>query len=424
MKRVLVISFHYPPLGGLRSLGLKKYAPKFGWEVAILTRSPREHIDPQNGVFRTFYVESTYEYWSNRFGLDPSRGFSEQLNLGSHKMGRKSILERILYTFDGVVSYPDPYKRWFDPALKLGRQILQNDKFDAILSTSKPEICHLVARKLKEEFDLPWIGDFRDLWTQNHYYPYHPIRRLVESKLERDTLSSADAITTVSEPLANSLRSFHKSKDIYAIPTGYDPEELQTANQNLTDEFTITYTGTLYGGRRNPYPLFMAIRQLISEGILNPDKIKIRFFGMKDAWLKRMVNEYGLNKIAEINDRVPRQNALEKQRESQILLLLLNNDRRESGVYTGKVFEYLAARRPILAVGGPQTSVLKDLLYKTKAGYYLTTITEIQNVLKLWYLEYMANGKVSYKGIDSEIKKFSQIEMARNFCKVLDNITQ
>jgi glycosyltransferase involved in cell wall biosynthesis len=227
-------------------------------------------------------------------------------------------------------------------------------------------------------YKIPWIADLRDLWTQNHYYQYTRIRKFVERRLELKTLHEADAIVTVSQPLAETLCKLHKNENIYSIPNGFDPEEVNsTPNVNFTKDFSITYTGQLYQGKRDPSKLFEALHSLLSEGKMNPNDIEVKYYGPKEDWLENDVECYGLQGIVNWYGVIPRNTALEKQRESQVLLLLLWDHPEDMGVYTGKIFEYLAAQRPILAIGGSK-GVVKELLDDTNAGVYVTSIKGVK----------------------------------------------
>ena len=221
---------------------------------------------------------------------------------------------------------------------------------------------------------------------------------------------------TVSEPLAKDIGSLHHETPVLAIPNGFDPDDVGSAP--LTKEFTITYTGQLYQGKRDPEPLFQATRELIAEGVIDPTAIEVRFLGPREYWLDQEIKKYHLEEMIKEYGMVPRKVVLTKQRESQILLLLNWNDTRERGVYTGKVFEYLAARRPILAIGGP-TGVVSELLEETGAGVHASGLESIKEALARWHKEYEATGQVSYQGLNEKIAKYSHREMARKFAEVL-----
>lgn len=420
-KKVLLITYYFPPRQGVASLrlgGLAKYLPEFGWIPTILTTVLPSAPDPRFRVVQTLYPGDVSRIMKKKLGLQPEKGFQEQVGVPTViRESKRSFTSRMLTLIRGLYAYPDEQKLWYPFAVEAGSRLLNEEKFDVILSSSYPVTAHLIAHELKQRYQLPWIADFRDLWTQNHYYPYGAIRRFIERKLELRTLSTADALVTVSSPLAKQLAILHKEKPVFAIPNGFDPDEVRSSH--LTKKFTITYTGQLYEGKRDPLPLFHAIHELISEGVLNPQKIEVNFFCPTQYWLEKEVTHYGLGRVVHIHGIVPRMTVLDHQRASQILLLLNWNNPREEGVYTGKLFEYLAAQRPILAVGGPG-GVVKELLERTKAGVHVSTVKEVKEVLAAWYQEYEATGQVSYHGIPEEVKKYNHLEMARKFAEVMD----
>lgn len=424
MKKVLIISYFFPPstaVGGLRIQGLAKYLSEFDWEPIILTTTLPGNPDAQFRVIQTPYYD-VIGSWKKRFGLEPEKGIKKQFGIPAHK-NKKSLIDCILQPLSEVIAYPDANKGWYNYAVETGSEILKNETIDAIISSSSPPTCHLIAKELKLIFKIPWVADFRDLWTQNHYYQYSSIRRFIERRLEIKTLSEADALVTVSKNLAETLGTLHKGKQIYTILNGFDLQEINTSHIDLTTKFTIAYTGSLYQGKRDPSKLFKALQDLISEGKVDPNDIEVRFYGPKEDWiwkeiegcrLQSIVNEYGV---------APRGIALEKQKESQVLLLLLWDHPEEIGVYTGKIFEYLAAQRPILAMGGPE-GVVKELLDDTNAGVYATSIDDVKEALDGFYSEYKLKGNVEYKGERVKIDKYSQKEMARKFAEVLDTLTR
>ena len=281
--------------------------------------------------------------------------------------------------------------------------------------------CHLISQALKRKHEVLWVADLRDLWTQNHYYAYNNVRKWFERRLEIKTLNEADALVTVSEPLAKDLGSLHHETPVFAIPNGFDADEVRTAP--LTKEFTITYTGQLYQGKRDPELLLKALHEMIVEGEIEPNTLKVRFFGPPQYWLDQAIKKYHLEGIVEQLGMVNREIALVKQRESQILLLLNWNDPRERGVYTGKVFEYLAARRPILAIGGP-TGAVSELLEETGAGVHVKDVVELKESLRNCYKEYQATGQVCYHGKEERVTRYSHREMARKFAAIMSKIVK
>jgi hypothetical protein len=428
MNKVLIITYHFPPrptVAGLRPLGLARYLPEFGWEAVILTAALPGRPDPQFEVVETPRRDSSAIGWGRRlFQLDPDQTLMAQIAQLKSRLkirSEKSPLDLLLTAIGEVTAYPDPQKGWRRFAIKTGENILQQQEIKALISTSPPVTTHIIAKRLKDEFKVPWVADFRDLWTQNYYYPYSPLRRMIEKRLELDTLSAADALVTVSQPAADDLRSLHKQKPVHSIPNGFDPAEVNTTPPNLTDKFTITYTGTLYPGKQSPEPLFSALHDLVTEGSMDAGDIEVRFYGAQAGWIDKQAERYGLTGIVKQFGMVPREIALNKQRESQLLLLLKWNDPKQRGAYSAKIFEYLAARRPILAVGGFH-DVVSELLDETKAGVSGHTAEDIKALLLRLYQEYKSTGVVSYNGDEAETSKYSHREMAQKFAVVLGQL--
>jgi len=241
---------------------------------------------------------------------------------------------------------------------------------------------------------------------------------MFEKRLELKTLLTADALVTVSSPTAEKLGMLHKGKRVYAITHGFDPEKMSDGKANLTSKFTITYTGQIYT-RHDPSKLLAALKNLISEKAIDPNDVDARFYGPENELLAKKIEDYGLSSVVRQFGIVPREISFEKQRESQILLLLKWEDPRERGLISGKVFEYLAARRPILATGGTD-DVVKELLNETNTGIDAKTVEDIKSALRKLYTEYKLRGKISYQGNAEKINKYSYREMAKKFADVLN----
>ena len=424
-KRVLIITYFFPPrqhIASLRPRGLAKYLIEFGWQPVILTVDLPKALDTRFQVVRTPYPGDVSALLKNKLRLNSEKGFQEQIGIPkSIRGGRHSLPGKIIRLIKELFAYPDEQKAWLPYGIKAGCNILKNDDFNAIISTSGPETTHLIAAMLKNKYFLPWVADFRDLWSQNHYYPYSRIRKLLDQSLEIKTIAQADALVTVSKPLAQKLQLLHNKKKIFSISNGFDPDEIKKSS--LTKKFTITYTGQLYQGKMDPAPLFMAIEKMIAEKVVNPLSLFIQFFGPQQYWLDEEINRHNLGGIIKQYGNVDREVALTKQRESQILLLLNWDDPEEMGVYTGKIFEYLAANRPILALGGRSGDVVCELLKETGAGVQAKSVQKIEKVLRAWYMEYLTYGQVCYRGRYEQIARYSHREMAKKFAEVLNAVS-
>jgi glycosyltransferase involved in cell wall biosynthesis len=433
MKRVLIIAnlFHASP----RVPGISSYLPEFGWESTIITPSlktdPKKLLAFPNNfkgkirIIETSYSGDVFSFWRKIlifFGFKKGKSILGQVKAITVVRKQVSFIDRIFRFYVALFAYPDEEKNWKHIALKSAENILSQEKFDLVVSSSSPVTCHIIAKKIKEKYKIPWVADLRDLWTQNHSYSYPFWRKIIEKKLERKTLALADALVTVSLPLAEKLKKFHQKKEVYVVSNGFFPEELNFPPKPLKNKFLITYAGAIYSGKQDPKNIFIALKELISEGIISADDVEVRFYCGALPWLEKEIEDYNLEKIIRIYEKTGRSEINEKQRESQILLLIYWSDKNEKGWQSLKIFGYLASRRPILAIDIPGKDVVCEVIKKTESGSCCMDVSEIKATLKKYYSEYKKNGEVSYDGNMNEIKKHSYRQKAKEFASIMNNL--
>ena len=423
MRKVLIISYYFSDLtdvGAVRINGWAKFLPKFGWEPIIITATSKARPPEE---FRLIEVphDNYIAGLKKKFKIDDNKSLQEQLGSKSTKFGNSTIdLFSRLWT--EIFAYPDIFSSWQKPVVKTVSRLLEEEHIDAMVSSSGPPTCNLAAQMIKRKHDLVWIADFRDLWTQNHYYPYTHIRHSFEEKLELRTLSYADSLTTISEPLANKLKCLHPDRKIHVIPNGFDPTQLNPG-ESLPEKFTITYTGSIYKSRQDPDILFEAISVLLSEGSLEAKNLSVEFYGKEEDWLLSKAMRYGLKDIVKTYGPISRAESIEKQRQSHLLLLLTWNDPKERGIYTAKIFDYLAARRPILSVGLPG-SIVDDLLIETNTGAPPMNQEDLERFLRDAFLKYKSGKDIGYHGNWTEINRYSHMEMTRKLSNILNDVVK
>lgn len=424
MKRVLIIGYFWPyhPGGSKRVIGLAKYLSKFGWEPIVLTASLQERSDPQFRIIETPYY-NVIGSLKKRLHLDPNRGVQEQIGIPSKIRDREnSITTKISKFFEGIITYPDVEKGWKSYAIQSAKSFLNTKKVDAIISIW-PITAHLITKDLKDKYKIPWIADFPDLWSDTYAYSYGSIRKYFDRRLEKRTLKLADVLITSSLPLTEVLKKLHKGKNIHTITIGFDLDKINEPPAILTKKFTVTYTGIFYGKERNPKKFFTALSMLISKGLVNPNDIEIRFYGPREEWIENEIREYKLSNCVKQYGIISWEKCVERQQESQLLLHLNWENKKEKGAYSGKITEYLAARRPIFSVGGWGNDVIEELLCETEAGAYCSKIEEIENSFLQYYSEYKQKRKINYHGNIKKIDKYNYKEMAKKFANILDSIT-
>jgi glycosyltransferase involved in cell wall biosynthesis len=427
MRRVLIVTYHFPPrqsIGSLRPMGLARHLPLYGWEPVVLTPQLPDGPRPAVNLIETGY-QDVLSQWKSRLGFDPQRSVHQQLSLPKAKKPNRVLPHtRVMKWLKPLLLFPDVTKGWMPFAMEAVAELKKTTHVDAILTTSPPITCNLIGAQAKELLGVPWLADFRDLWSQDtsaRNDGENSVFHFFDRRLEARILDQADAVVTVSGPWASRLQQRVPRTKVQCITNAFDPEDFNFLPVPLTKTFSITYTGLLYEGKRDPTPLLEALLELIQAGNMKRADVDVRFYGPPEPWLIEIVRKYGLEDVVHINPMVKRQEALRRQAESQMLLLLGWHDPNERGQHTGKLFEYLGSRRPILAVSGYQ-GVMSEVLDETRAGVHALSKEQLRSVLAQAYAQYRTSGQVAYQALDQELKAYTQQEMARRFAEVLDGM--
>lgn len=426
-KRVLLIAHAFPPchaVAALRAAKFAKYLPDFGWEPIVVTRNWHDEHGGGEEPRDTRVVRTEYQDRLALFRRGPTRRTSGAIRSGdpSYRRRRTAIRRTASYLIKEALAYPDEFIGWKAHALKAAREVLQQERISLLFSTSPPSTSHLVASQLHRETGIPWVADFRDLWTQNHYIRHTLPRTLIERRLEMKTLRDADLLVTVSSPLAHRLQQLH-GKPTEVITNGYDEDDYSGDQPPLTPYFSLTYTGQIYAGKRDPSLVFAAVKELVEEKAVASGTFRIRFFGPEgdQVFVNTLAKQHGIQEYVVHEGRVDYQEAILRQRESTALLLLNWNVPEEKGVYTGKLFEYLGARRPILAI--PRVNgVVGKLISEANAGIVAGTKQEIVRALEGWYDQFMGNQAVPYDGIETVIRQFTRRAQTEKLAELFDRL--
>lgn len=433
MKRVLIITYYWPPSGGSgvqRWLKMSKYLPENGWQPVIYTTENAEYpivdpslekdIVPEAEVIRRPIVEP-YTFYKRFLGIKKEEtvkaGFIEEKE---KKKGWKTDLSLWIR---GNLFIPDARCWWVRPSVRYLKEYLKEHPVDAIISTGPPHSMHLIAMKLKKELGIPWIADFRDPWTEIDYYQDLHLSRCADRKhhkLERQVLTQADKVVTVGWDCARSLGRLG-NRNVRVVPNGYDWEI--DANQQpapLSQEFTLTHLGVVTPSRNTPQ-LWNALKELKEENADFGSKLKIRLVGQVDQSVTESLEAAGLKGNTEIIPYIPHDEILQMQQSSQVLLLLINNTPNAKGILTGKLFEYLASDRPILCIG-PEDGDAARVIEEAKAG---TTVgfddkEKMKAALKDWFEKY---NRQELRALTSEsIRQFSRQSQCKHYVVLLDAI--
>ena len=365
--RILLVSHFFPPfnsIGAVRTGKTAKYLRQLGHDVRVLTTADQSlqatlPLDiPASEVIYTPWlnVNRPVELALGGRGRVATHGYAA----GS---STPNFVRKLGLFYKHLTNLPDGQIGWYPYAVSAGRRLMRDWHPDVIYASAMPVTSLLVAHALARGSGVPWVAELRDLWLDNPYLDLPPWRRRIEHSLEERVLGSARGLVTISEPLAETLRK-RFAVPVEVVTNGFDPEDYPAAAAPAQeDRVRIVYTGMIYEGRRDPSPLFQAVASL-GEFVAN---VRIAFYGRYLGVVDSLAQRYGIRDCVEIHEPVPHREALRIQAEADLLLLLLWDNPRERGSFTGKVFEYLGARRPILAVG-PADNVASTLILERKAG--------------------------------------------------------
>ena len=427
MKRVLIITYYWPPSGGSgvqRWLKMSKYLPEYGWQPVVYTTEDAEYpivdpslekdVTPEAEVIRRPIFEP-YTFYKKFLGLKKSETIKAEFASETQKKGWK---ERLSLWVRGNLFIPDARRWWVKPSVKYLKDYLQEHPVDAIISTGPPHSMHLIAMKLKEATGIPWIADFRDPWTEIDYYDELHLTKWADQKqhkLEREVLSQADKVVTIGWDCARGLGRLG-NRNVRVIPNGYDWEFTQPKDSiQRSETFTLTHIGVVGPSRNHPM-LWQSLGELKSEDPNFAKDLRIRLVGQVDQSVVKSIAETGLTDSTDIVPHVPHDEVQTWQQSSQVLLLLVNNTPNAKGILTGKLFEYLASGRPILCIG-PEDGDAAQILTQTHAG---TTVgfedkEKIKSTVKALYQRFLANDLPdnTHSGVESYSRRVQAGEYAR-----------
>lgn len=371
---ILVLSCYAPPYniaGSLRVGRTCEHLQEFGHQVRLISAND---VINDCSIPTLCKIESWSVDWKDineqARRLVGGRNRSLAITQSDRKFltPKQKMLWYASRVYRNATNIPDMFRGWIGPAFDLASREVERRKPDLIYTSILPASAAIVASRLSKKYNIPWVCEFRDLWVGNHYYSFSSWRKVLDGYIQKRAIASSSALVTVSEPLASDLKTAFPNKRCVVILNGADTDyldqiPLETASQ--TDKLLIVYTGTLYKGKRDPRALFQAL------SMLDPslrDRISIEFYG-DDAplYIDELAKEFGIQSNVFCFGKVDYKTALIRQQQADLLLLLLWLDESEKGVFTGKLFEYIASKRPIIAIG-LDGNVAVELVRERKIG--------------------------------------------------------
>jgi len=375
MKRVLMVAYFFPPLGGggcQRTLKLVRYLEPHGWRATVVTTRDQDYwiLDPslEEEIPATTEVRRVGGLTGGTVVRALSRaGVPVQEAQGR----RRGAPMRFLRSLQRWTVLPDSYRAWAHAAERDAHERVLAGGVDAVWTTSSPESAHLAGLALQKRHRLPWVADFRDPWVGRVTYrpptPWHDARHRA---MERRVVSSADRVTLVSEAMVALYRARYPTIDpsrfVY-LPNGFDPDDWRRADAIRGAEavdsprrFVVLHAGQL-AHRPTVRTLLEAARRLFERDPKSREEIRLRFTGGNEEIGPRERARYGLGEALEFTPSEPHIRSLASMREATVLALLGHGGSADSLLYTGKIYEYVSSGRPILAIldEGPAAELIR-----------------------------------------------------------------
>lgn len=421
-KKVLIITYYWPPSAGSgvqRWLKFAKYLPEFGWEPVIFTpenpdfdlqdESLLKEIKPDLEVLK-FPIWEPYSLFRS-LKREKIKDTSKVLEKKD-----KSTVDRLGIWARANFLIPDPRIFWVKPAIEFLQGILSINQIEAIITTGPPHSLHLIGRELKRKTNIFWLADFRDPWSQWEFFDTLPMTSLVRKKhqkMELTVLQEADIVTTISPTFQQDLANM-AGKNVSLLTNGFDPDDLPDnwdSKGNPTESIEIIYTGVI-DAIRNPIPFIRAFQKVYQEKKI---EAHLRFVGKvsatveefvhKDPWLKDYIHFEGY---------VSHQEVFKYYKKADLLLLILTDSKNAKGNIPGKIFEYLATGRPVLALGDPKGDSAQILHVSPKNAVFKHTD---QEGIEAFLSQFNPNPSSEDK---ADTAQYSRRNLTKTLAKLLD----
>ena len=422
--RILIVTHYFPPINNIassRPYYWSKYWVEAGHDVRVLTtfKTPKdgpldyspENLSELNVKQLAHWPYAVRPKRHNPSALKPhTRSSVDSVSLSQKYLKILSDIRKSLL--------PLPLHKvwWIKPAVQYALDLHKSWPYDIVISIFSPLATHIVASVLKKHLDIIWVADYRDSLTGNHFKnaPF-PFAQLI-SMAEKHFLLRADLISTVSDPIKEKLGAFFK-KTAITIENGFDPSEYRVNNGRYfpdNDKIRLIYTGTIYPRKQDPSPLFRAIKMLKNETTAACRRLDVLFYcrSSDPQYLQGLIAKYDLSDCIEVNEFVDRNTSLQVQREADALIFLDWNDKRESGVLTGKIFEYIYSGTPILSIGGSEKSVASQVIKESGTGVILqSNVDQIQTAIQ----KIIDKQNSAYHPSDTFLQKYHKKQLAEKY---------
>lgn len=426
MKKVLIITYYWPPAGGpgvQRWLKFVKYLNQFNIEPTVyVPENPHYPLRddslvneiPENITILKQPIKEPYE-----FAKIFSKKKTQKISSGIISEKKQGILEKIMLWVRGNFFIPDARVGWVKPSVKFLKEYLKANPVDVIVTSGPPHSLHLIGMELKNETGIPWLTDFRDPWTTIGYHKKLRLSKRSQMKhkqFELNVLTNCDAVIVTSPSTKRQFENI-TAKPITVITNGFDVA-LKPAGQ-LDDDFTISHIGSLLS-ERNPIILWKVLSEMVEENEDFASKFKLQLAGTISDEVVASIQNYGLKNHLKKFGYVSHSESVDLQKKSQVLLMIEIDSKETQAIIPGKLFDYMASGRPILALG-PKDSDVVPLINSTQTGTFFdySQEKEIKKKIYSWFELYKNKKLVIHS---QGIEAFSRKNLTKKLAEVLQQL--
>lgn len=441
MRKVLIIAYYFPPLGwsGVqRTLKFVKYLRNFDWEpivvtvgktkFSILDESLNEEIPTDINVIRIDDV--VLKDVTDTMKKQMKEYIDASINLISDedlKQIYEKEIEKKFSELRDLLLIPDGNAIWANNVIKIIKNKIDFNEIDVVYTTSAPYSAHIIGDYIKKKYNIPWIADFRDQWINNPYIDHdkNSLSYKIEKNMEKSIVLNCDRLITVTPIITENYISTYKieKNKVTTITNGYDEEDFKNINfRKQNNKFTIVHNGSFYL-KINPYTVAKVIKKLLENESVDEKKIEIILNGNNDCNIinkfKEIMGQY--SSIITINGYLSHEESLIKSSNADLLLLICGEEESSKQVYTGKVFEYLRLRKPVLSIS-PKGSLVEKLLDETECGINAeyNDIETIEEILLKYYNNWLKGNEIKVGA--KNIEEYERKELTKKLVEIFNEV--
>lgn len=412
MENVLLITYYFPPsggIGGVRVSKMAKFFPQFNWKPLILTVSSEDNHLQDKSLLND--IPSPVEIFTT-----PRKNPLQFLS-------SKKLVEPGNVRFSDYLLLPDNKIWWLPSLYKKGKEILSEHDVSLIIVSVPPYSPSFIGATLSQKFDIPLVLDYRDSWNNNPLRPNLPfLHARINKFLEKRVLDRTNYAIGVNEFIIEDIRSLSYSEHSKVISNGFDPDDFKAVNDDTSGReeknlpLKIKYIGSVYSNLNYP-DVFL---ETLSDLNMDNNQVEIEFIGKTPPKLSEDIDKHALEGIVDIKPFVPHSEALKNMKKADLLLLYLDLNRKNLRLGTGKLMEYIGSSTPILAIV-PQMGISARIIRENNLGVVLSPNNK--DKIKSTIRKLVKSKEKGELEDSTPPEKYNFKVLMRKYCHVLDSLT-